>query len=67
MDSAAAPKKTQVKPPVNASACKAPPPDKSVVRMKDNVVNTASPTAPPICWLVLTKPLASPASLPDTP
>ena len=37
------------------------------MRVVDTVVRMATPSAPPICWLVLMSPEASPASRGGTP
>ena len=49
-------------PPVSAAAAGWPSCSRAVVRLTAMVVVTASPTAPPICWLVLISPEARPES-----
>ena len=56
----------RLKPSVSACGSATPSSRRFSVRVVETVVRIARPSAPPICWVVLMRPEASPASLPGS-
>ena len=63
----AATQNASAKPSVRACGWEVPSLTRFSVRVVDTVVRIATPSAPPICWLVLMSPDARPASWGGTP